>query len=140
MIYTFTSIVPHLTLDFMHFDRCIWKTQDENLARQAREHPLIGRDFFDATPDLPVTKKRVQNQEKNENKLSKMSIKKLKELCVINSVLPDGNKDILVERLGNLKEVKWDIQKSSTPILEMSNMAYMRKKRIQRHLTKKIGA
>ncbi|TSA54177.1 MAG: hypothetical protein D4R45_04400 [Planctomycetaceae bacterium] len=139
MVYTFTSLVPHTTIDFLRFDRHVWRTSDPELARQARAHPLIGKDFFDANPEESLPKKKVQNPVKNEDRLKRMSLMKLKEVCIINALLPDGNKEVLIERLSTLKEIKWEIKRSTTPILEMSQIAYVKKKRMQRRKTKTIG-
>jgi len=139
MIYTFTSTISHFTLDFLHFDRYIWKTSDPELARQARKHPLFGKDFFDATPELKVPYHKPQSPEKNEQRLEKMSLRKIKDLCTINAVNSSGDKIKLIERLCNLKEIKWEIRRSTTPITELSNMAYMKKQRIKNRRTKTIG-
>jgi len=139
MIYTFTSTIPHLTLDFMRFDRCVWHTSDPELAQKAREHPLLGKEFFDTTPEIKIPYHKPQSPEKNELRLAKMSLKKLKDLCTINAVNVSGSKEILIERLGNLKEIKWEIHRSTTPIAELSNIAYMKKQRIKNRRTKTIG-
>lgn len=139
MIYTFTSIVANVTIDFLRFNRNIWQTTDPELARRAREHPLCGKEFFDATPEVPVPPQKEQNQDKNLNRLKKSSLKKLKELCVINAVNPDGKKEVLIERLGNLKAIHWTLKRSEAPILQLSEIAYQKRQRIKRHKTKKIG-
>jgi len=141
MIYTFTSIVANATIDFLRFTRNIWQTTDPDLARRAREHPLCGKEFFDATPEvpIPVSPKQKQNQNKNLNRLKKSSIKKLKELCIINGINPDGKKEVLIERLDNLKEIHWTLKRSEAPILQLSEIAYQKRQRMKRHKTKKIG-